>query len=355
MPFDGGLPITGGQLQLSTDPSGAVRDGGWLLSPARALVATTDRTGMAPVNGLPRSPAGALVVEDAAVARVDGGVPLSATGALAVTTAASVRASGGWPVDAGGRVSVTGLGATPFAPDQLANLALWLKADSISPADGSAVASLADSAGSGLTFAQATGTKQPLWIASGIGGKPALDFDGIDDFLIIGSSSLGQNVSGLTMCVVARSDTVVAADRRLFGLSGNTISTSRAIIYQGRNTLATYGAGGRRLSADVFQEVNGVAMDLNPRIQVAKFDFAGARLDHWVNGATAGALAGFQTAGLSENSAALNSAIGSGPDGSGGWFDGRIAEVVVYHRALPDAERDSVESYLGAKYGIAVI
>jgi chitobiase/beta-hexosaminidase-like protein len=35
-----------------------------------------------------------------------------------------------------------------------------------------------------------------------------------------------------------------------------------------------------------------------------------------------------------------------------GWWWGDLAELVIYERALPDFERDAVESYLAAKYGL---
>ena len=47
--------------------------------------------------------------------------------------------------------------------------------------------------------------------------------------------------------------------------------------------------------------------------------------------------------------------IGAGNDGRGKelkYFPGDIAEILVFSRALPEAERDAIERYLRAKYGL---
>ena len=37
------------------------------------------------------------------------------------------------------------------------------------------------------------------------------------------------------------------------------------------------------------------------------------------------------------------------------FLDGEMAEVLIYNQDLPESNRNSVENYLGAKYGISVI
>jgi hypothetical protein len=58
----------------------------------------------------------------------------------------------------------------------------FLRADTLSVADGTAVSSVADTSG-GVAWTQATGTRQPLFKTNIFGTKPALRFDGVDDFL----------------------------------------------------------------------------------------------------------------------------------------------------------------------------
>jgi hypothetical protein len=50
----------------------------------------------------------------------------------------------------------------------------------------------------------------------------------------------------------------------------------------------------------------------------------------------------------------LQFAVFARSDGTGLPFNGDIAEVLVYNRALSIAERQSIEAYLGSKWGITV-
>lgn len=56
------------------------------------------------------------------------------------------------------------------------------RADTIAQSNATAVASWSAMTGGGA-LAQATGTKQPQYITSGINGKPVVRFDGVDDLL----------------------------------------------------------------------------------------------------------------------------------------------------------------------------
>jgi hypothetical protein len=71
----------------------------------------------------------------------------------------------------------------------------------------------------------------------------------------------------------------------------------------------------------------------------------------------------FQVDGVDEGSVALpddihspfkHYQIGTGFAGTNRQFDGQIAELILYDRALADCERDDVVASLGARYGIAV-
>ncbi len=46
--------------------------------------------------------------------------------------------------------------------------------------------------------------------------------------------------------------------------------------------------------------------------------------------------------------------IGHYQVGSTGYFDGQIAEILIYDTALSDSDRQWVADYLGDKYGLAV-
>src|SRR4051812_46109678 len=91
----------------------------------------------------------------------------------------------------------------PFAPEDIAGaVGVWV-ADDIAISDGSAVSSWVDRIAS-HSLAQATGGQQPLYRTSGIGGQPAVDFDGTDDLLRY-AAALSTASSG-SVFVVMRAD-----------------------------------------------------------------------------------------------------------------------------------------------------
>jgi len=82
------------------------------------------------------------------------------------------------------------------------DLALWLDADDASTItlNGSTVSQWNDKSGNSRNATQATAASQPTYSATGLNGKPVLQFDGVSDFLSAGAVSL-QN-TGLNVFVV---------------------------------------------------------------------------------------------------------------------------------------------------------
>jgi hypothetical protein len=93
-----------------------------------------------------------------------------------------------------GRVVLAGTGAAVLTVT--ANLVARYRADQGVTKDGAnAVSAWADISGNGRTLSQGTGANQPTWTAAAVGGKPAITFDGINDFLGPASFTLNQPVS----------------------------------------------------------------------------------------------------------------------------------------------------------------
>jgi hypothetical protein len=75
-------------------------------------------------------------------------------------------------------------GIPAWDPKSLPNMVLWLDATQITGlGDQAAVGSWADISGASNHAIQADATRQPKYLADGIGGKPAISFDGINDVL----------------------------------------------------------------------------------------------------------------------------------------------------------------------------
>ncbi|MEK6479894.1 hypothetical protein WJR50_20290 [Catalinimonas sp. 4WD22] len=192
-----------------------------------------------------------------------------------------------------------------------------------------------------------TGTigTSPTWNSSLIGGKPALQFDGSNDYLRILDDNGGDNrldgKSTLSILAVFNSGTVVP----------------RAIISK------RAGSGGSERSWTLF--VNGGGFNLNGYAGSASASggnvsegsvgsvigsyVADGNLKLFVNGnnvATSGS--------ASINDLDDNVTIGLFDDGDNRYFDGDIAEILVYSEPLNNPQRTIVENYLGQKYSITI-
>lgn len=75
--------------------------------------------------------------------------------------------------------------------------------DWTNPGDGNAVSSWRDGSGNGRTVSQGTGTRQPIYRATGIGSQPGVQFDGTDDWLA-SSSSFTATTGDLTKVMVLK-------------------------------------------------------------------------------------------------------------------------------------------------------
>jgi len=76
-------------------------------------------------------------------------------------------------------------------PDQITGLQAWYKADvGITIATG--VSNWADKSGNARDVAQGTAANQPTFVSSAVNGLPAVQFDGVNDFLVSGAFTTAQ-------------------------------------------------------------------------------------------------------------------------------------------------------------------
>lgn len=245
-----------------------------------------------------------------------------------------------------------------FAPTDITGCQLWLEASDCSAVgDGNAVTDWVDRV-SGHTFTQGTAANRPLYRAtSNIGSKPALDFDGTNDRLTLGSAAF-SNTAG-TVFTVVRHDTDVA--QTYYSTNDNATAT-RFCRQAGR----VGGTGGqndtlqiRQRSADTADNVvgNNDAIVINTNY-VCCTGSTGTAYFMEING-TAQTL---QVVGGADNGDWYgdtanrdNFCVGALESSSPSEFmNGLIAEIIDYNVALTSTQIDQVTAYLGAKYGITV-
>ena len=222
-------------------------------------------------------------------------------------------------------------------------LVLWLKADQGAELDSQKrVITWRDNSPlsrDGLlrhNAAQALPSSRPQWIAQGIGGKPSLRFDGKPRYMQLAGQVLwSQN---FTVFSVATDTAKVQSHREI-------ISNWHR---RGRSTtsffLGTTKTGTVRLS-DAFQPAGVIQQKNQPFILTG------------VNSGNEAAT--YQNERLLRKGGKLATrdlkapyTIGCQGNYGGEYWQGDIAEIIVYDRALSDEERREVWTYLASKYAL---
>lgn len=128
-----------------------------------------------------------------------------------------------------GQLLRTGGSVAPIAPDAVANLFAWYKADTLTGTNGSLISTWADSSDAARDLTATTGN-EPTLVTAGLNGLNVVDFDPSIAAQYMTSAEFALNAQTHTVFVVARSD--VVNDNNIF-FDGNG-STQRA-IYNGPN------------------------------------------------------------------------------------------------------------------------
>ena len=282
-------------------------------------------------------------------------VKISTPGAL-VLTAAATDNRGERVVSAPVNITVTGSGAPSLTVSN--ELRLWLAADAgVATGGGGEVTDWADQSPNLNDAAQRTAGEEPLLVSNAINGKPALRFDGADDYLEIPNSASLQPLSG--------DWTVFFVGQRRPGSQGDfpQIIGSRpwiagldkgwSVSMDGSGLVASHYADGstghdvpqvRAASALSLSSAQVWQVEENRTAGRTKF-FAGGVLDRSTSTAMPSGTIdqadpiriGREIGGANNRRASMD-----------------LAEVLVYGNALGDADRESVTVYLSSKYGLTL-
>ena len=215
-------------------------------------------------------------------------------------------------------------------------LILWLRADRGVTAQSSSVSRWADQSTVHADAVQDVARSRPVLVADGINGRPALLFDGTDDYLQL-DEGFGDFSKGISIFTVM--DTSLEGDvcAPVFEASnGEEIDD----IYFGPNH--------DHINYEVFNDANTDVECLPdvPQLFSVVQEPTGAFEIH--RDGRFGILSTFPPpATVIRKAVYVGKSLYSGCH----TFAGRIGEVIVYARALPDTESRAVESYLQERYG----
>lgn len=232
-----------------------------------------------------------------------------------------------------------------WTPLRVAGCQVWLAADRsqlyqdvarsrLAVADGDPVGSWSDLSGNGRHVSQATAANRGVLRLAQANGRPAVQFDGVDDSLKAAPFAVSQPLTSFTVfqCQAFPAAFVSVWD-------GNTSDNVEAQIHTtGGHVFAPYAGG---VQPDGSHE-------LGTALHVASVVFNGAGSQAWIDGASDSAA----NYGANNQSGLC---LGSQGGQTAAFFQGLIFEHISYAGALAMAERQAVERYLEAKYGLAVV
>ncbi|MDX1943590.1 MAG: LamG-like jellyroll fold domain-containing protein [Saprospiraceae bacterium] len=219
---------------------------------------------------------------------------------------------------------------------QESNISAWWKADY-----NATGASWSDFSGNGKNATQTNPLYQGSLVTSALNFNPALDFDGTDDHLLMDIDDIrSSNYS--YFAVGFREDNSL---NYILGTPGGSANVDLHFGYNS-NTVLRLGQFSNDLDLTV------PAFD-NPADTIPYLHFG--RLDQSV-----GHLIQERRNGTRYNATNTNTTPLSGTTQeyigrySTNYYNGKMAEVIVYREALTDAEARQVMSYLGIKYGLTL-
>lgn len=237
-----------------------------------------------------------------------------------------------------------------WTPDLIATQ-LWFdaaSAGSVTMVSG-AVSQWNDKSGNARHVMQGTAGKRPVYVAAGLNGINIVRFDGIDDALrgTTSLSGLAQAVGAVSVFAVAKSDALPSVTRDIAFLT--TASGSR--VFLGTTSGSTVYVGGRRLDADTFASANSTALSTAAQLYSGVLNYASSDAAIYVDGTLSASNTTFQTDGVTSNTSLTAICIGADGGGTGQFFDGDIAEVIVVH-SVDATLRQLIEGYLAHKWGL---
>lgn len=230
------------------------------------------------------------------------------------------------------------------APVVAAGLKAWYRADHGVTKDGTnSVSKWLDASGNGLHLEQSDGPSQPLWVSAVSNGKPGVDFGSgekmesavadllgtSEDFTVIAvvSSAASQSTVAVPVIVDFSADASSGLSVRMVeGYSASYMLSWRdAANTSWQGELAPYIHGTANATQSLMFVKNGMVQ--------TSFLF-----------------------GTSQASSAVVAAIHA-PSGTiqmGGFYAGKVSEVLIYNRALTTTERDQINAALTSKYWLNV-
>ena len=229
-----------------------------------------------------------------------------------------------------------------FSPTDIAGISLWLDASQIvGLADSNSIQAWMDMSGQGNDVSQTTGADQPTYQTNELNGLPVVRFDGINDTLTRATISTSGNTTIFLVLVTA----TLGSDSRLIFSSLSSSNVQGEFAFHTRVDNTVFWSRRETASSAVRDVTSQVLSDTTAYLFSTVFNSGAYFLS--VNG--------------TENTTDTPNNFGTGDatawkvgSGDGTFWNGDMAEIIVYDSALSTGNRQSVESYLATKYNITL-
>jgi hypothetical protein len=265
------------------------------------------------------------------------------TGAISVTSSTTIKAIA---IQSFGSSAVTTAFLEIDPTTSLvnrSNIALWLKANNGVTTSGSNVTQWQDMSTNANNAVQGTGANQPTFVASAANGKPAIAFNGSSQYLQLGSGFANFN-TGASIFIVTK-PTAAATNARFIEF-GNGATSNNVYLSEPTSTGVALNVYSGSTPSSVTAS-SGVTLNQYQLLEAVHNGAASATLYTTGVQTAQGAINNITNVTRTANLIGTNNAATI-------FFQGEIAEVIVYSRAVTASERANIESYLYARYGLAV-
>lgn len=243
--------------------------------------------------------------------------------------------------------------ALSFSPQSISGLHAWYKGDAgvlnssdVPASNGETVKTWQDQSGNTRHATQGTDADRPLYVtSSSINSKPALNFDGLTDYL---KSTISVTTTTVTAFIVYRLDAITVASRVssiVAAINADFNDSNSAILAYYAST--TQVEGFRNPNDKSFKASLGAA----PYNSIICSQWDSANHTLYYNSTT-----GQSSVASAEGSFnAVEWWIGGGRAGPGVLLtpvDCHIAEMILYTTSLTATDRNNVLGYLNSKYAV---
>lgn len=237
-------------------------------------------------------------------------------------------------------------------PKSVSNLQLWMKADSLNLADGTAVSTWTDSSTNSFTATQ-VGAARPTFKTNILNGKPVIRFDRTQSQYLDLGSVLSKSANFSYFAVYKTTD-INQVQGVFGGLACCAITARWATLEISRNVVGSvnsYNSNGSNYS-DAY--TSSAVLTNNTFYITSSVYTNGSNYPLIYMNGVAPAISGMNSGAYATSNSGANEpfSIGRWGNYNAEYFAGDVAEIIIYSKALSDAERLRIEGYLKAKYGL---